>query len=293
MFKKSTTAALALGSVLSASAQSMAPGLDASSATFNYAGEMDFDGSAGSLSVSSFDIRTLLCKPLSPMTGLTILPSFEYKATGLDFNGVSPGYPIGDEDLHSLSLSAVALSMRDGCPWIYGAWARAELASDFQDISGDDFTFDLAAGAGYRFNEKFTLTFGGAVMNLNGDTQFYPGIGFDWVVNDQVRVGLYGPTFIASYTPDENWMFSVRGDASGGIWNISDTGGASRSIDLSSYDLGVFVNRRLTGELWLSAGAGATLGNEIRLTEPNGDKLFKQDLNSGLFAQVSLRLKSW
>ena len=234
-----------------------------------------------------------MSKPIAPADGLTILPFFEYEATDLDFNDTPAALPIGDEDLHSLNLSAFAISMREGSPWIYGGWARAELATDFQDVGEDDFTFDLGGGAGYRFNEKFTLGFGAVVLNLNGDTQFYPGIGFDWMVNDQVRVGLYGPTFIAAFSFDENWLFSLRGDAGGGIWNIRDEGGQSHSIDLSSYRLGVYASRRLSGNFWLTAGAGATVGNDIRLTEPDGDRLFKQDMDAGLFAQIALRMKAW
>ena len=227
------------------------------------------------------------------MDGLTILPFFEYEATALDFNDTPADFPIGDEDLHSLNLSAFAISMREGSPWIYGGWARAELATDFEDVGEDDFTFDLGGGAGYRFNEKFTLGFGAVVLNLNGDTRFFPGIGFDWMVNDQVRIGLYGPTFIAAYSFDENWLFSLRGDSGGGIWNIDDADGRSHSIDLSSYRLGVYASRRLSGNLWLTAGAGATVGNDIRLTEPNGDRLFKEDMDTGLFGQITLRMKVW
>lgn len=287
-----SAAAVSLGCLLSLSAQSLVPGFDAARVTFGHAGEMDFDDGPGSLSVSSFELRSALSKPISPTDGLRILPFCGYEATTLDFHGTPAGFPIGDEELHSLSLSAFAISMREGSPWIYGGWARAELASDFQDVGEDDFTFDLGGGGGYRFNEKFTLGLGGVVLNLNGDTRFYPGIGFDWLVNEQVRLGLYGPTFIAAYSFDENWLFSLRGDSGGGIWNIDDAG-KSRSIDLSSYRLGLYASRRLSGNFWLTAGVGATVGNDIRLTEPGGDRLFKQDMDTGLFGQIALRMKAW
>ncbi len=288
-----SAAAISSACLLSVSAQPAVPGFDAARATFAHDGEMDFDDGPGSLSVSRFELRSVLSKPISPADGLTILPFFEYEATALDFSDTPAAFPIGDEDLHSLNLSAFAISMRDGSPWICGGWARAELATDFQDLGEDDFTFDLGGGAGYRFNEKFTLGFGAVVLNLNGHTRFYPGIGFDWMVNDQLRVGLYSPTFVAAFSFDENWLFSLRGDSSGGIWNIDDAGGQSHSIDHSSYRLGVYASRRLSGNFWLTAGAGATVGNDIRLTEPDGDRLFKQDMDTGLFALIALRMKTW
>jgi hypothetical protein len=295
MFLKPAISAASLGLAFSAAAQTelTVPEIDAARGTFSYSGDMDFDDAAGSLEVSKLEIRSLLSAPLSPIENLVVLPAFEYRGTSLEFDGVPAAFPIDDEELHSLSLSALAFSRRQGSPWIYGGYARAELASDFQDIGGDDFTFDLAAGVGYRFNDCFTLALGGAVTNLNGDPTFYPGVAFDWIVSDQIRVGLYGPTFVASYSPDENWELSLRGDSGGDVWNITDGGGNSRSIDLTSYRFGLFAARRLSGELWLRAGAGATFGNDIRLTEPDGDRIDTQEMKSGMFGQISLVLKTW
>lgn len=288
-----SAAAVLLACILSVTAQPAVPGFDAARVTFGHDGEMDFDDGPGSLSISRFELRSVLSKPISPAEGLTILPFFGYEATALDFDDTTAGFPIGDEDLHSLSLSAFAVSMREGSPWVYGGWAQAELATDFQDVGEDDFTFDLGGGVGYRFNEKFTLGLGAVVLNLNGDSRVYPGISFDWMVNDQVRVGLYGPTLIAAYSLDENWLFSLRGEPGGGVWNIRDDDGQSHSIDLSSYRLGAYASRRLSENLWLTAGAGATVGNDIRLTEPNGDRLSKQEMDAGLFGQIALRMKAW
>lgn len=296
MLKPTVTAAAFLACLVSTSAETTEPtmpGFDPARASFSYSGDTDFDDSSGSLDISRFDIRAILSKPIRPIDGLILLPLFNYEATSLGINGTPAGFPIGDEDLHSVSLSTFAFYTQEGSPWFFGGWGRVELATDFQDIGGDDFTFDLAGGAGYRFSDKFMLGFGGAVVNLNGDETFYPGIVFDWVVNEQVRIGLYGPIFIAAYTPDENWEFSFRGDPGGGDWNIEDTGGKSRTIDLSSYRLGLFANRRLTSKLWLTAGVGATVGNEIRLTRPDGDKLFDEDLEGGLFGEIGLRVTAW
>ena len=292
MLKTTTAVAASLGCIIAASAETTLPSVpefDPARAAFSYSGDMDFDGGPGSLDVSRFEMRALLSRPIKALDGLTVLPVFEYKATSLDLSG-SPG---GDEDLHSVNLSAFAISARDGSPWVYGGWGRAELASDFQDLGSDDFTFDLAAGAGYRFNDKFLLGVGGALVNLNGDAQFFPGIAFDWIVTDCLRLGLYGPTFVAAYTPDEDWELSIRGDSGGGVWNIRHGGGTSRSIDLTSYRVGLFASHRLTSKLWLTAGIGTTLGNEIRLTQPDGDKLGKQDLESGLFGEIGLRVTAW
>jgi hypothetical protein len=302
MLQQTATAAAWLGCLFSACAQEEVsltdrseaiPEFDVARATFSYEGETGFDGAPGDLSISRFELRSLLSGPLKPLEGLTLIPLFKYELTHLDFDGAGAGFPINDDDLHSVSASVFALKTQQGSPWFYAGWARAEMAGDYQKIGGDDFTSDVAGGVGYRFNDRFSLALGAALANLNGDATFYPGIGFDWRVSDEIRVGLYGPTFLASYTPDAKWEFGFRGEPGGGVWNVTDQQGRSSSVDLTSYRLGVYASHRLTGKLWLTAAAGMSVGNEINLTEPNGDELFEQDLDSGLFGMVSLRLRTW
>jgi len=302
MFKKTATTAAWLGCLLAACAQEQVslserseaiPEFDVARAIFSYEGDTDFDGAPGNLSMSRLEIRSLLSGPIKPLDGLTLIPVFEYELTHLDFDDAGAGFPINDDDLHSVSASVFALKTQQGSPWFYGAWARAEMAGDYQKIGGDDFTFDVAGGVGYRFNDCFSLAFGGVLTNINGDATFYPGIGFDWMVSNEIRIGLYGPTFLASYAPDENWELGFRGEPGGGVWNVTDQQGRSSSVDITSYRLGVYASHRITGKLWLTAGAGMSLGNEISLTEPDGDEYYEQDLDSGLFGMVMLRLRTW
>ncbi len=299
MFQTSATAAVSLGCLISAAAQApvppapTAPLFDAARVSFNYATGMDFEDESGELEVSSFELRSLLSKPIPVFKDLIVLPLFGYEATNLDFSDTAAGFPIKDELLHSISLSAVALSMSSETPWFYGGFARAEMATDFQHVGSDDFTFDVAGGVGYRFSDRFRLAIGAAVINLNGDATVYPGLAFDWIASDCVRVGLYGPTFAVAYTPDADWELSFRGENGGGVWNITDVGGRSKSIDLTSYRVGLFANRRLTGDLWLTAGGGATIGNEISLADSDGDNDDDEDMESGVFGQLGLSLKVW
>lgn len=282
-----------LGGELVASAQLMVPGFDAARVVFTQTGDSDIDGDDGSFQVSRFQLLSLLSRPVTPADGLFILPIFDYKLTDFRFDGTPAGYPVSDEDLHSLSLSSFLLSMREGSPWIFGAWMRAELASDFQHIDGDDFTFDLAAGGGYRFNETFTLGAGAAVMNLNGDTSIYPGINLDWVASDQLRIGIYGPTMVVAYSPSEDWVLSFREEPLGGIWNITGESDESRSIKFTSIRLGLYLSRRLTDNLWLTGGGGCTVANGLDYTTPGGRKLDERDSGSSLFGTIGLRLKAW
>ena len=43
----------------------------------------------------------------------------------------------------------------------------------------------------------------------------------------------------------------------------------------------------------LTAGGGATVGNEISLTDPNGSNDDNTELESGVFGQLGLSLNVW
>lgn len=270
------------------------PNVPVSMGVVTFSDGMDFDNINGKLSISQFDFLSVLSRPVTVAGDVMLVPFVQYGLTSLNFDGVDKSFPLRDEDLHSVALHLAALKFSKDSPWFYLAWARAELASDFRHLNGDDFTFDVAAEVGYRFSRNFMVGVGAAVLNLNGDTLFLPGINFDWIVNDQVRVGLYGPMALASYTPNEDWTFSLRGFPGGGTWNITDDNGASRSVSLTSYQVGAFVGRRLTGKLWLNAGVGCTVFNNVQYSDPRGDHtLLDEDMGSGLFGQIGLSLKAW
>lgn len=256
-------------------------------------GDMDLDGNSGDLSVSRFELRSLLSAPIPLWEGMSMIPMFAYAATSLDFSGTGP-YPIHDEDLHSASLQSFFIQDFANSPWFGFAWTRAEMATDFQGIQNEDFTFDVAAGAFYRFSDSFTLGFGVTVTNLNGDTQVFPGINFDWAPYEDVRIGIYGPNLLATYNISESWYLSLDGQPGGGNWNIRDDAGKSRTIQLDSYWIGLSTHHRLASELWLSAGVGYTFGNEIEIRGNRGDgPSFSNEMDGAPFAQIGLSLRKW
>ncbi|MCX6876621.1 MAG: DUF6268 family outer membrane beta-barrel protein [Verrucomicrobia bacterium] len=270
------------------------PNLDVTWGAFTYSGGVDFEHLGGSLSVTEFDFISLLSKPFTVAEDLMLVPAFQYGYTGLDFDGVSDNFPLPEEDLHSFALHLAVIKLNEGSPWFYGGWACAELATDFEHVNGDAVTFDLAAGVGYRVNDKLMVAAGAAALNFNGDFWICPGINFDWEVNDQLRIGLYGPMPVILYTPNPDWNITLRGFPGGGIWNVEDNQGASKAIDLTSYQVGATVGRRLIGNLWLNAGAGITTFNNIELSDPDGGhSRLDEDMDWGVFGQIGLSLKAW
>ena len=269
------------------------PGLDFIKASASYAGGMDLDDTDGELETYTLEAKSVLSGPLTPMNDLTLLPMIQYKATRLNWKDTPAGFPIEDEDVHSIALSTYALYNQTGSPWLFGGWARAELATDFQHINDDDVTFDVVVGAAYQFSDNLTFGLGVAGINLNNDEEYLIGPVLDWKISDTFRVSILGPDAVASYTPSEDWEFSLRGYTAGDEWNIRDAAGDSTTLDLDSYRVGLFADRRLTGDLWLRVGGGVTLMNEIEIKSPHGDRFYKDDLDEGWFGEIALRLNVW
>jgi hypothetical protein len=290
MLPKSALALSSAALIAAASAQPILPGYDFIKGSVSYAGGMEFDDSELEMELWQFNARTILSKPINPTENFVILPVIDYKATIMDIEGA-------DEDLHSISLSTFMVYSQKDSPWMFGGWLRAEYASDFEHGTSDAVTFDVIAGAAYKFSDSLTIGLGAAVVNLNNDEEFYVGPAIDWKISPCFRVSLFGPNAVASWTPDENWVFSLAGEASGDEWTIEDefatTGNNNAVLDLDSYRVGLFANRRLTGDLWLRVGGGITVANSLEVKSVDGDRFAKDDLDEGFFGEIALRLEIW
>ena len=289
-----------MGCLISITAQPIIPGFDDTSVEFTHAANMQFDTIPGGLQITEFQIRSLFSSPISLFEDCKMICAFSCKATVLHFNQVPTSIFFDAENLHTfivypvtMDLSTLALSASEDSPWLYGAWADARLSTDFRSIGSQNLTFLFAAGAAYRFHDRFTLGLGLAITHINQNLRLQPGIGLDWTITDQVHLGVCGPDWIASYHLNENWKLGFCGEATSDFWHISDKGGQPLSIELSSYRIGTFASRRVAGQIWLQVGAGVTLANEFQLNNSNGEKIVKQTQAHSMFGQISLTIRSW
>jgi hypothetical protein len=256
---------------------------------------MDFDNSGADLENYAFQVSAFVSKPIDLFAGYSLLPFFQYEASFLRPGGVPLGIPLEDEDLHEIELSMFLYKMESGSPWITGAMISPSIASDFDSISGDDFFLDLAAAAGYRFRDNLIVGAGVGALNVTGDCAVYPGIGFFWNPTDDTQVALFGPNLRAGWDVTDSWRLGFEVRPNGGLWNI-DTAGGTRNIDFTSFRAGLVSSHRLTEKLWLSLGAGMTVGNSLNITNTEGSDLYKNtldDLDEGYFGFISLNVRDW
>lgn len=277
----------------SASSSSLSiPEFDFLRLTATQTGGMDFENGPGDLSVTNFNLSAFPTRPISLTSSLTFIPVFSYSQTNLDFE--NSDFPLGDEDFNSASLQGIFIQDLVNTPWFAVGWTRAELASDFQAIGTEDFTFDAALGLGYKFNDSFTLAAGILATNFNGNIRLFPGINFAWTPSEQLSIGFYGASFLAKLDIHDNWFLSADAQPGGAIWNLNDSLGNSRSVVLRSYWASISTHHRIAGELWFSAGIGYSFGNEIEIQGNRGDgPSISSDLGGAPLAQISISLHDW
>ena len=139
---------------------------NAPSASLQYSGtsDMDFEDINDSFSHQ----RLLLEAPLGGIinindcTALSI--GLRYEAVWLDTNTA-----LGNMDLHDARVSFTLLHRQAGSKWSFLAALSPGIASDFDGVSGDDFSLNGKVGVRYEVNDKLAFIAGLGVDNTTGD----------------------------------------------------------------------------------------------------------------------------
>lgn len=249
--------------------------------------EMDFDSMPGGFSLD----RIFLDVPLG---GLMHINDCNAVSFGLRYEGtwLESDTMIGDKDLHDVRIAATWLHHQPGSKWSVLASVLPGISSDFETMTGDDFSLNWKAGVRYAYTDRLAFIAGLGSDNTTGEAGIVPALGFQWRASDQVYVSLVGATLITTYQPSDDWLWRLGVWAAGGIWNV-DNNGASLDVNLSSYRAAVGLERRLSDKVWLNIWAGATLANELEIETNGGSSLFKDDADTGWFAQIGVRVAAW
>jgi hypothetical protein len=268
------------------------PAFDALVASGDFQTDLEFDDSSAELDVSRYLVAGFLHKPVGIGGDWKFLSALDAGVTTLDFSDTPKGFAVGDEDLYRTALHGMIYGKPADGRWLYAGWARANLATDFEEVDGDDFYFDVAAGAGYLVTDELMVGLGAAGLRLGNDGMFVGGPFFYWKPTREIDVSLMGALFNAIWRPCDDWALALRVRPSGGSWNIDDAG-LSRQVDLRSFSARLHLERRIWDELWLSVGVGYSFANQLELRTTGGGELFKDDLGGGLSTSVALRLRRW
>lgn len=252
-------------------------------------GNHDSERGATDLQFDQWRLQSPLHQPLSLTKDWYLLSGARYEQIHLD--GPSATGAAFEEDLHLLELPMVLLYRPEGSDWSYNARISPGLSSDLDSITTDDMFVDARLGGNYRWNEKTELNFGVAYTRAVGEPQIFPYLGFVYQANDQLRLQWRGFTVEARYRVMPSWVLRFTGEVVGGYWNIDTPD--SDYLALQSYRMGLTLERELAEDLWLVAGAGITMANELRWQDNANDTIRRDEFDGGSYFTLGLRLRDW
>ncbi|TAE90930.1 MAG: hypothetical protein EAZ81_08250 [Verrucomicrobia bacterium] len=229
----------------------------------------DSERGATDLQFDQWRLQSPLHQPLSLTKDWYLLSGARYEQIHLD--GPSATGAAFEEDLHLLELPMVLLYRPEGSDWSYNARISPGLSSDLDSITTDDMFVDARLGGNYRWNEK--------------------NLGFVYQANDQLRLQWRGFTVEARYRVMPSWVLRFTGEVVGGYWNIDTPD--SDYLALQSYRMGLTLERELAEDLWLVAGAGITMANELRWQDNANDTIRRDEFDGGSYFTLGLRLRDW
>lgn len=241
------------------------------------------------LSLSQWRIQSALSKPLQLTDSIFFIPTLRYEYTDLETFGLGPaGY---EDELHSIEVPLLFVMKQGNSAWSYNLRLNPGIASDFENVNSDDFFIDARVGAEYKYNDRLKLNFGLAYTRLTGEPTILPYAGFQYDLNDQWQFALRGAILQARYKWNEDWLVRFVGEPGGGSWNIDKYG--SQTLSVQSYRVGVSLEHQLFDDVWVTAGAGFTLANEVEFMSNSGKTIQKEDYETGHYFTIGLRLHDW
>ncbi|MFK7911562.1 MAG: DUF6268 family outer membrane beta-barrel protein [Akkermansiaceae bacterium] len=275
---------VSLGDFLISRSPAIAPSM---SIGYTLASEVDFESVAGGLSFEQVEVSVPLSKLIYLNDHHAIVFGLDYTSTWLDTDTV-----VGDMDLHDIRLSLRWMYKQPGSKWAWTTNISPGIATDGGGISSDDFVVSGQAGFRYRVSSKFAWLGGIVFFSDPLETRVFPGIGFQWMPNDDVIVRFNGPFIRASWQPCEDWLFHADVRPSGGAWNV-EQGGNEFNVQFDVLEAGIGIERRLSEKVWLGVWAGATFINDLEVETTSGNSVFDQDAETGWFARIGIRKILW
>lgn len=247
-----------------------------------------------------------LVTPLTPKFQLTESLSagalFNYRVTSFKdlgsserngiFNRDGLGNPDVEDTYHSFGVPIyLHYDPRDSKWGVFGQLAP-RLSSDLNQVDSNDIYYTGFTAITYDVSRCLTVNFGIGNSLALGDDDFKFFAGFSYTPFEELNISLSGSTLTASYSVNDRLIVRGGGYAGGGLWN-QDLNGESFDLTLSSYNVGVGADYRLTENIWLSVWGGATIANRIGIQSSSGSLLDEEDMDTGAFGYIGLKAFEW
>lgn len=202
---------------------------------------------------------------------------FDTRSTSVDsFNVFSAGLPVG--------------WLRQANPdWQLAAFVMplAHRAS----LPDSEWSWETMAGAFGRYvsSERLWWAFGAFADVGPGEDLYLPYLGAAWSVTDEWTLSAVLPWPAVLYAPTRDTLFRFGAAPSGASWVLHENH-EEVSLDIDTWDLGLGIERRLTGNIWagLEAGIGGLRGLRVTSTDIEGPDF---DIGASPYLSISIQFR--
>lgn len=231
-----------------------------------------------------------LSKPIQLGEGFTLTPSLLYQLTLAD--RLPYGYAVNVESmvLHAIEFPVDLNYRREGNPWFGFLRVAPGLSGDFEEMNSDSLFVDVRADVGYRFNDSLQVGVGMNYARWRGEPEVLPDLSIDYRFNDQLSFVMHGASAQVSVQPGRDWIIALKGEPGGGVWQVESQG--LEEFSVRTYRVGLSLERRLCGSLWVTFGGGLAFGDQTKETFRTGF-VGERKFDQSCYLSCGLRLMEW
>jgi hypothetical protein len=138
-----------------------------------------------------------------------------------------------------------------------GQWQLAAFVSPLGHYSENTWCWETLGGVFGRQirSDRFAWILG-AYFDVSPVEDFYtPYLGATWILNERWTISAVFPWPGVSYAPTSDMYFRLGVSPSGASWSV-DAENKHPRMSLSAWNLGISVQKRIAGKVWIGAEAG-------------------------------------
>lgn len=251
---------------------------------YNYWSALDFDEESGGYNLHSGHFLV----PINGSLNDSYAWVLEAEGSYTDLN-VFDQPLLRDADLYRLGVDLSVVWLNDSA-WSPLVKLEPLVSSDFKKLTSDDFNITATVGTYYQQQDNLKWLVGVGYTNDLNDPTLFPSVGIDWQINENYSLVASGIRADFTYDSQQDWKAGLFADGFLQNWNL-ETSGAEQELEINSIRVGVSYERKLTSNLWLDTEVGLNFANEIELVDSSGNRIFKDDADSGYFFKIGGRLE--
>ena len=248
----------------------------------------DFSDSAGD--VGWFDVPISISRDFMLTEMLTLTPFFSYTYSNYDFDdsqALVAGANSAWDDVHDIEIGAL-LAVAFSEEWAVLVGGSAGLAGE-DDALGDGQYGTATLGVMWAPHDKLAFTGGLAFRFGLKETEVWPLIGVDWIIDEHMAIKTEGTGLRFGYQVMDDLNIGLFGGYESRVFRMDEGGPVPDGVAEVVYvPVGVDARYQISDNLAVTCKLGAGLDPYIEVEDDDDNRVGKEDLDTIFFLGVGL-----